>query len=505
MPSVRSLPTANLYLSTSPIATHGHPTVASHASSQSSAIPASLPEENNQDSAEVGFFLRHFAEHGGQWMDICTGQRSYFSQYVVQLASQSPILRYSACAFAAKQMGQMKDSTRATNITTRSSMTASMLLRASLDFLWYGAKYYEKAILLMARQISHDRSTVQNHLSPGEIYRSPGSDYHHLDYHESTSSAFRILAACILCSYEDLSGTMRAWTGHLDGINKLFRPHLDLPISPDNFYRIPQSMRALNVSFWYFALNDMLNGFTLSQPCRINPDDHPLWRKMGLPLSDSGQLMSEYIEEEQQESIFFKALIRLLCKLVNLDKFNNPRQWTLVDTEFTQWRNALPPEFFAPITHNLPPTQPPTQEPPAETWLSSETCAVAMAFYHMARIVLIINQPQEIFITAQKKPGDLLSTYKVLHENLTHHANEILPIAHGMPNITVQKYLVQPLYVSARCFLGWNERITVIELLRNIQASLGLATEYRVKDLAEEWKIDYESISLPEHGVNVVP
>lgn len=265
-PSVRSFPSANLQIS-SPAVAQDHPTVTSHAASQTSTISASMAEETNQDRSEVAFFLRHFAEIGGQWMDICTGPRSYFSQYVVQLASQSPLLRYSACAMAAKQMGQMKDSTQATNVTRRSSMTASRLLRPSMDmdFEWYGAKYYEKAILLMARQISHDRSIIQIHLSPGEIYLSPSSDYSHLDDHQSTSSAFQILAACILCSYEDLSATMRAWTGHLDGINKLLRPHLDLPNSPDNFYRIPQSLRALDVSFWYFALNDMLNS------CKSSP------------------------------------------------------------------------------------------------------------------------------------------------------------------------------------------------------------------------------------------
>lgn len=257
-PPVRSLPSVDIH--TSPIAVQDYPTVTSHAPSHTS-IPASLPEETNQDRAEAGFFLRHFAEGAGQWMDIITGQSSYFSQYVVQLASQSPLVRYSACSLAAKQLGQMKDYTQMTDKTHWSSIVASALLKPGLDFLWYGAKYYEKAILLLARQISdHPSSTA--HLSPREIYQSTSSDHLRLDDHESTSTTFPILSACMLCAYEDLSGTMPAWSGHLDGINKLLRPHIDLhvtPVTPDNLHRTPESLRGLETSFWYFALNDILN------------------------------------------------------------------------------------------------------------------------------------------------------------------------------------------------------------------------------------------------------
>lgn len=258
-PPVSSLHSPNLPITASPAVTQDYSTVVENTPRPNPAIVAPIAEETHHDRVEVAFFLRHFADLGGQWMDICTGQRSYFSQYIIQLSSQSPLIRYSACAMAAKQLGQMKDLNQATEVTRRSSISASSMLRSSIDFEWYGAKYYEKAILLMARQISHDHSIVENHLSPGEIYCSPGSDSNHLDDHETTSSAFRIIAACILSSYEELNATMRAWTSHLDGISKLFRPHLELAVDLDNFYRVPQSLRALKASFWYFALNDMLN------------------------------------------------------------------------------------------------------------------------------------------------------------------------------------------------------------------------------------------------------
>jgi hypothetical protein len=266
-PPIASLHSPKFPVIASPAVTQEYPTVAGKASEQNPITLTPIIEENHNDRVEVAFFLRHFADLGGQWIDICTGQRSYFSQYIIQLSSQSPLIRYSSCAMAAKQLGQMKDSSQATEASRRFGILASNMVQSSIDFEWFGAKYYEKAILLMARQISHGNSIIENHLSPGEIYRSPASDSNHLEDNETTSSAFRILAACILSSYEELNATMRAWTSHLDGINKLLRPHLDLPISPNNFYRVPQSLRAMKASFWYFALNDMLNSCESSKTC----------------------------------------------------------------------------------------------------------------------------------------------------------------------------------------------------------------------------------------------
>ncbi|KAJ5595441.1 uncharacterized protein N7459_001649 [Penicillium hispanicum] len=491
-PSTQSLSSVNLH--SSPAVVQDHPTSSSHAPSHASAIPACLPDETNQDRAEVGFFLRHFAEGAGHWMDVFTTHRSYFSQYVVQLAGQSPLVRYSACAMAAKQLGQMKDSTQMTDNTHRSTVTASALLQPSLDFLWYGAKYYEKAILLLAQQIS-DRPIYPTHLSPRDIYQSTDNDRHQLDDHESTLSALRILSSCILSAYEDISSTMRAWSGHLDGISKLLCHHLELPITPDNFYQIPQPIRALETTFWFFALNDMLNGLVLQQPCRLDPGNFPLWHKMGLPLDDTGQLALEYIDEPYQETIFFRALIRLLCKLVCQDCGASPH-WAHLDMEFTQWYQALPTEFLAPITQTLPPSakRNPQQLSTHETWFGSETCAIAMAFYHMARILLFVNQPRELFLAVQAtNPQDLLGTYNGLQRDLHHHAMEIIPIAHGMPNSAVQKYMIQPLYIAGRCLSSSNDRQIIIRLLRHIQDDLGLFTEYRIKDLFEEWGVPFES------------
>lgn len=216
---------------------------------------------------------------------------------------------------------------------------------------------------------------------------------------------------------------------------------------------------------------------------------------MGLPLDSSGSLVLDIVEEPHQELIFFKALIRLLCKLVTHGS-GKTSQWELLSTEFDQWYDALPSEYLAPVSQTLPPTQNDRELLLPETWFSSETCAIAMAFYHMAKILLLVNQPQEGFFAMQPHKRDLLGTYNALQRSLNHHVMEILPIAYGMSSATVvQKYMLQPLYVAGRCLSSWDERQIVIERLRYIEGALGLATEYRVKCLAEEWGVPYESLA----------
>jgi hypothetical protein len=90
------------------------------------------------------------------------------------------------------------------------------------------------------------------------------------------------------------------------------------------------------------------------------------------------------------------------------------------------------------------------------------------------------------------KPHDLLSIYNALQRDLNHHAMEIIAIVHGMPNSTVRKHMIQPLYFAGRCFSNSNERQIVVGLLKRIEEELGLFTEYRIKDLCEEWGVSFE-------------
>lgn len=482
-------------------------------------IPTSHGEDSYQDRCEIAFFLRHFSEGPGQWMDICGG-KSYFSQNAVVLAHWSPLVRYAACALGAKQLGQ----TRHPECQIRQTKTQSLMMKALIDtrlgFTWYGAKYYEKAIKLLANQISSkDRSCS---LSPNYVYGlglTPQSgDPSSTREQDGDEFPYLALAACILCQYEDVNSTIRAWSGHLDGICRLLRPHLTEPGCFEVASMVPQPVRALDAVFWFVVINDMLNACMLRQPLRstlltidlvvtrsktrIDPEDISVWCNMGLPLDGDGHFKAELPAEVQLEIILFKALVRIMCQLMNSEP-GDITQWKRMNKEFDSWQNAVPPSFYIPIA--WPPVEPnpsPVTDPfTREIWFASDICAITLAFYHMARMVLLANCPVNLF--RQSRDGnDLLGTCNSLQQDLRKHAMEIIPIMHSMPSETVQKYMLQPLYVAGRSLTDNEERRSLLRILRDMGDDFGLFTDYRIEDLCEEWGIPYSGIDRRDgHGI----
>lgn len=68
----------------------------------------------------------------------------------------------------------------------------------------------------------------------------------------------------------------------------------------------------------------------------------------------------------------------------------------------------------------------------------------------------------------------------------------------GVSNETVRSLMIQPLYVAGRCLAEKSDRRLLIQTLRAIKYDLGIATEYRIKDLMNEWGVTYG-------GLNVLP
>jgi hypothetical protein len=220
---------------------------------------------------------------------------------------------------------------------------------------------------------------------------------------------------------------------------------------------------------------------------------------MGLPLDDSGYLMPDYIHGVDAESILFKALIRLMYQLVNSD-LGNLVEWNAVNAQFDRWQAILPLTFSPAISW------PPSAEddaqgaaPPQlfshEAWFPRDVCALSMAFYNMARILLLVHRPLEVFLRNSQHNADLLSSYHSLQQSLRGHAIEIISIARGAPNSSVRKYLLQPLYVAGRCLADTGDREELLDILRQIDNDLGVFTDYRQKDLCEEWGIPYEPVT----------
>ncbi|KAE8391993.1 hypothetical protein BDV23DRAFT_171336 [Aspergillus alliaceus] len=392
------------------------------------SLPGDLPQETHQDQCEVAFFLRYYCEFPGQWMDLWSSQPSCFAQHVVSLSRISSGVRYAACALAAKQLGQLNDYKSRIQHTLARNVMLDVFADSKLDFLWYGANQFSPDCI------------CQPGLTP------EGSDDNFLGEYDSTT-ALQILTACILCQYEDpsLTVTARAWSGHLDGIFKLLRSYLNHNGSSHLLLQIPDPLKGIDAMLWYFAFNDMLDAYDLS-----------MWQKVGLPLDSNGQL----------------AIL------------NDIIQWNHIDRELDQWHDILPASFLSPITWPPSKCEDETRDStfPSlfsfEVWYSKDICAISMAFYYMARILMLISQPVGLFLRQSHNQSDIL----------------IIPIAFGDPKNRVRKYILQPLYVTGRCLVDAKERKHLLHVIAGIDDDLGVFTGYRQKDLSEEWGIPYDAV-----------
>ncbi|KAL1635030.1 hypothetical protein SLS58_010425 [Diplodia intermedia] len=211
-----------------PVLPESVPPAQAHIAAPAPTLNNDGASQDGEDADEMAFFLRQFSEGVGKAMDLVTSD-CYFSRQAVHLAVHCPLIKYSACAAAAKQIGQTgaREPAR-TRLTAGQIRVADAISKTNLDYLWYGAKYYEKAIQALAREISQESlSSPSAGLatcsglapSPSAIYGAVVAD----SGHEMQQPAFPLVAACILCQYEELSATMRAWSGHLDGICKLLQ------------------------------------------------------------------------------------------------------------------------------------------------------------------------------------------------------------------------------------------------------------------------------------------
>lgn len=179
-------------------------------------------------------------------MDLFVHDR-YFSRQALLAARGSDLVKFAACAAAAKQLGHMKHPGLQTKPTNAAHVMFRALEANGLNYLWYGAKYYGKAIQSMAVEILRTTPNTSTDMSPPELpwdAVSPGTP----SAMQGNSEA-RLIAASIMCQYEKLSASTRAWGRHLNGIYKLLQ--LDRAE-----LLILQSRKSLHSLFWYFVQND---------------------------------------------------------------------------------------------------------------------------------------------------------------------------------------------------------------------------------------------------------
>lgn len=207
----------------------------------------------------------------------------YFAHQVPVQALSNPLLKFSACAYAAKQLGRVRG--RKAIIGGIVSQQAAMELYPhpeTVDWAYIGAKYYDKAIQLLMEELSHSGNSETPmtpatavdetfsphgaHPSPQNGRQTPGNKRRRLSRQPSSSNADETLAAAaILCVYEFLDNANTAWARHLSGTKSLFdlaekegMMPVQSPTSPGAMSQRITPSRGRRATFWNFARQDFL-------------------------------------------------------------------------------------------------------------------------------------------------------------------------------------------------------------------------------------------------------
>ncbi|EKD20866.1 Zn(II)2Cys6 transcription factor [Drepanopeziza brunnea f. sp. 'multigermtubi' MB_m1] len=498
------------------------------------------------DDHEVAFLLRHFGETAGQWMDLFD-LGCYFAHHVPIQALSNPLLRYSACAYAAKQLGRVHGKKAAVggNAGRLADMEQYPRPQQSANWPYVGAKYYDRAILLLMEELSNSRShgapvapltggedafTPSSDPSSLGDQRMPGNKRRRLSRSAHFSHADETLAAAaILCVYEFLDNANTAWSRHLSGTKSLFdlaekegMMPVQSPTSPGQLSERISPSRARRATFWNFARQDFLAAFINKTQTRLNTHDISMWKAAGIQLDEQGFVIASNTEDSQfpdrqavmREDMISNALIWLMSKIINFlasgdsvdhvypQESGSPsgilginqmlllERWKELEKELEIWYRGLP-ETFKPCAR-LPPVVDGSLSPNSaraifsEIWYSVPMCASAMQSYHMARAILLVNKPNES--TARRSTlSSRIGCCRNNEKEIRYHAHEICGIALARPDGSVRINQVQAMFVAGQCLTETRERQVVLEILRDIETDLGWATDYRVQKLLSEW------------------
>ncbi|GAB1194255.1 hypothetical protein APSETT444_003499 [Aspergillus pseudonomiae] len=476
---------------------------------------------------------------------------TYFASYVPAKARSNPLLRYAACAYAAKQLGRVKGARPPTGefVSTQSLMRRGPDAK-NVDWIWHGAKYYEKAIQLLMKELQPDKGPAP--LSTPEAFGqwqaaelSEGNDpnnprkrrrrYSESRFSNGVHSDEVLAATAILSVYEFLDATGPAWNRHLSGVKSLLDVAevgmMPLEQHPSPGDALPQPLKrpalskARRATFWNFARQDYLAAFINECNTRLNTDDLVLWTEAGLQIDNMGFIVPSnsnaagYPEgdEAMKEDLIGNGLIWILSKIINFISSGDNLQlgsgpvntgplgisqqvllerWYRLETELDVWYNGLPDTFrpCARLEHPLQNDGDGDGDGAAlsEIWYSIPVCSSAMQHYHMARILLLINKPHES-TSRRSTITNRLNSYRSIESEIRFHSREIVGISMAHPEGSVRINSLQPLFVSGQCLTEPREREMVLQLLRGIEFDLGWATGYRVKQLLREWGWDEQA------------
>ncbi|EXJ80333.1 hypothetical protein A1O1_08477 [Capronia coronata CBS 617.96] len=352
---------------------------------------------------------------------------------------------------------------------------------------------------------------------------------------ESSGADMEALVAAIsvFSLYESLDNPTEDWSQHLDGFKALLETKI-IPQAmsaprprPDPFI----SMKAGRAAFWNFARADYLAAYINHSKTRLDPDNLTMWKAAGLPVTDDGTLTyndpitpgSAVVSYRpgDREDLVSCTLIWIVLRTMNFiappedaggstahtpmsldtpatkpgSDAGGPNslrsritRWKQLRRQLEDWYDNLPFTFqpYAIMGAQTPSDQPP-DHPPRFTriFFSVPMCAAALQLYHFAQILLLLNQPVDESDT--RNLANRIRMFRKVSEESEHHSRQICGIALGKPPPAVARQMVHSLYLAGLCFEAKDDRMVVIELLKNIERETGASTAHRVRELREQW------------------
>ncbi|KAH8594068.1 hypothetical protein B0O99DRAFT_673216 [Bisporella sp. PMI_857] len=519
--SKEPLPTSNADISERLASGLSYATISPVYTKSTTLVPLSSPSLSEQYSTQKAnatdpkilslHLIRHFVDGPGQWMDLFdTG--AYFSRRVPILTQTRSILRSAVCALAAKHVDRHFDTqgsrTSGFSLGPLDSIMASY--DTPINWRYKSAEYYDEAINSLEAAIESYRY--------GEDTAQKASKY----YPEDITAA-----VAILCMLELMDSPGEAWNIHLSAL-----PFFS---STSGTTRLPfcVTRKALKAPiFWNLARQDYLSALINETQTRLSHQDMQLWQDAGLSIDKSGFLIpsspSSTVEGEGyggvEEDRIGNNMLWLVAKVVNYitsgdgltpEDFARPagqrmlfgvaqeellRRWSLLEMEIHKWSSSLPPTFTpsarTPILQHKDHSSSASYLSRFEkTWYEIPMCAAIMQSYYMARILLLVNRPQES-TAVRSTVSARLRSYRQTQEEVIRHGREICNISLADPPDPVRIHSVQPLFVAGQAFSDPDERQLVIKLLANIERDLGWGTSYHRNKLTEEWNADLEIFTI---------
>ena len=122
-----------------------------------------------------------------------------------------------------------------------------------------------------------------------------------------------------------------------------------------------------------------------------------------------------------------------------------------------------------------------------QVWYNIPMCASTMQTYHMSQILLFMNKPHES-TQGRSTVYARLNSYQSVLALCQRHSREIVGISLAQSDDGVRIFSVQALFTAGQCLGDGRERQVILDLLRDVETDLGYSTEYRARQLIEQWQ-----------------